>query len=268
MTRLLIAVPSKGRAAAFMQLSGRYLFDCPYDTRVFVEPQDYNAYLSAGVSLQCLIPLDQNNQGLGYAKCAIEQYAKTSGYTVVFKHDDDIDHWSSGVGSNAVNRTRTIDTLCKAIQHIMDAFTKYPLLGAASFNYKVYMHLQHDTPLFSYNQRLQTAYLCRTELFAARADVSTFEDFYTALKIWVNGGFTARYNYAGMQLSGHKLIGQNPGGLQTFDRAAMAERELEIMRLIYPQLPIKQVKERPWRYEPDFARLKREMSSLSNYGQV
>jgi hypothetical protein len=261
-TRLLIAVPSKGRAQTFMQLTGRYVFDLPHDARVFVEPQDYAGYLGAGVPASALIQIDQDNQGLGYAKCAIAQYAVDCGYAVVFKHDDDIDHWSSGAGSNADNRLRTCDTLTCAVTHILDAFIKYPLLGAVSFNYKVYMHLQTDTPLFSYNQRLQTAYLCRTEALAARADISTFEDFYTALKIWVNGGFTARYNYAGMQLSGHKLIGQNTGGLQSFDRAAMAEREIEIMRRFYPALPVKQVKERPWKHEPDFARLKRELAYI------
>lgn len=252
--KLLIAIPSKGRAERILKYTLRYVPELGTDWRVFVEPQDYASYAKF-ISSEHLVQLSDNNRGLGYSKCEIAAYAQ--GYDLVFKMDDDIRFWSKGSGSNSENSLETPQILLKAIKAILSKLKQHPQLKAVSFEYKNLQHL-YNKSIFSPNRRLQTAYICRTKELYPREDVSTFEDFYTTLAIWVNGGYTARYNDAGMYIEGD--VGVMSGGLQSFDRAAMALRELQIMKRLYPGLKVREVKH-AWKYEPDLNAVARELRS-------
>lgn len=253
--RLLIAVPSKGRAELFKKRTWRWLPDLGYDYQVFVEPQELEEYRQ--ITPQA-INLGFNDRGLWYCKQIIQNYAKSHHYDIVFKMDDDIFWWSSGEGKR--NHASTLEALGKAIPACLDIFTRNAQVGAIGFNYAIFMHQKYSDN-WSINQRLQTAYMVRTDSMYVRENVSTFEDYYTGLMIWLNGGYTLRCNLAGIQMSGTKLTGIDGGGLQMFDRGKMAAQEIEIMRQVYPALRVKRVEGKAWQYEPDFTAIKRDIFS-------
>lgn len=251
--KLLIAVPSKGRAALFKKRTFRWLPDVGYDYQVFVEPQELAAYQAI---TSRVVNIGANDRGLWYCKQCIQKYATEQGYEVVFKMDDDIFWWSSGTGRR--NHESTMKALRTAIPACMNVFEKNTQVGAIGFNYAIFMHQQYSDN-WSINQRLQTAYMVRTDSMYVKENVSTFEDYYTGLMIWLNGGHTLRCNLAGIQMSGTKLTGIDGGGLQMFDRSKMALQEIELMRQVYPALRIKRVKDKAWQYEPDFTAIKRDI---------
>lgn len=252
--KLLIAVPSKGRAALFQKRTFRWLPDLGYDYQVFVEPQELEAYR---LITSQVINVGANDRGLWYCKQSIQQYAQEHGYDVVFKMDDDINSWSTGYGLR--NHDSTMEALGKTIPICMDKFERNSQVGAIGFNYAIFMH-PNGSEKWSINQRLQTAYMVRTDSMYVKEDVSTFEDYYTCLMIWLNGGYTLRCNLAGIQVSG---VGKEKGGLQMFDRAKLAEKELEIMRQIYSALRVKRVKNKTWTHEPDFTAIKRDIFGMT-----
>jgi TET-associated glycosyltransferase-like protein len=251
--KLLIAIPSKGRAALFQNTAFRWLPALGYDYKIFVEPQDYVAYQDVTPEL---VQLEANDRGLAYAKQTITSYAAQQGYDLIFKMDDDIHWWSTGYGK--MDYESTLAALGMAIPQCMDYFARQPQIQAVGFNYAVFMHAK-GSPVWSLNQRLQTAYIVRTQSVYPHPAISTFEDYFTTLMIWLNGGCTLRCNLAGMNMGGGGLIAQNSGGLQSFDRSALAIREIERMRAIYPGLKVKRVKDKPWIHEPDFAAIKRDL---------
>jgi hypothetical protein len=55
------------------------------DYRIFVEPQDKDAY-----NFKNVIVLEQNDQGLGYSTRFAKKYAEEKGYGLVFRIDDDV----------------------------------------------------------------------------------------------------------------------------------------------------------------------------------
>lgn len=255
--RMLIAIPSKARAQTIAKKTMAYVPHLGIDYRVFVEPQDYDSY-AVTVGEHALTRLDANDCGLGYAKVAMHDYAVMHGYEAIFKLDDDIEFWSPGHGTAQSNRATTSDTLRRTLAQISDLLMRKLLVQAVGFTYKTFMH-PNSVMAWSMNGKLQTAYVCRTESFASHPNISTFEDFYTTLSIWVNGGVTMRYARAGMALSGGKYIGLNTGGLQCFDRKLLAEAEIGYFRALFPPLKIKRV-DRPWGIEPDMAAARRELN--------
>lgn len=237
----------------FQRRTFSWLPDLGYDYQVFVEPQEFETYRKITPQV---IKLERNDGGLWVAKQAIENHAKSHNYDVVFKMDDDIHAWSTGAGKK--DYASTIAAFAKALPLCMETFERNKQVGAIGFNYAIYMHPQ-SSDNWSINQRLQTAYMVRTDSMYAKKDVSTFEDFFTCLMIWLNGGHTLRCNLMGIQVSGGKLTAADKGGLQLFDRKKLAEQEIEIMRRIYPALKVKRVTEKPWKYEPDFTAIKRDI---------
>lgn len=255
---LLIAIPSKGRVDRVLKASMSYSTRLGHECKVFVEPQDASAYIEAFAELglqERLVVLRANDQGLGYVHVAIKEYAQAHGFSHVFRLDDDIPYWSPGFGSAQENISSTPIVLAQALDDCLDLMARQPLLKAVGFNYKTFMHLAADTPMFSMNTRLQGCFVIDAASMYGNPRVSMWEDFYATLGIWVNGGFTARHLHAGLHWT---QIGKEAGGLQTFDRVKMAEESLAIMRKMYPPLKLRRV-DQPWGWEPDMAAVSRTL---------
>ncbi|MDX2140296.1 MAG: hypothetical protein SF123_19575 [Chloroflexota bacterium] len=258
---VLIAVPSKGRAARIATRSMRYLPDTGLDVRVFVEPQDADAY-RAVCDPQIIVTLDDNDRGLGYVKCAIKAYAIAHDYRYIVKHDDDLQAWSDGVSAQAENKRDSAQILRRAIDASVALMDSTARVDGVSFNYRAFMHVA-DKDEWSFGQRLQTVYIVRRDSFYADTRVSVFEDLHNTLMIWLSGKHTARYNFAGMYMSGTKFAGIGSGGLQSnvFDRAAMAQDELMLMQRVYPALKFKR-SARHWGLEPDLKAARRDIFGM------
>lgn len=238
--KILFAVPSKNRVNVLQKFTWQWLKDFP-DARIFVEPQDFVAY-SAAMPEAKIVRINQNNQGLAYVKYMIADHADFHGYDFIFKLDDDIRGWTDW-------RKRTdVAGSVKVFQQILDDAREIfanSQIKAVTFPYSFQMYKKEKWSLTS---RIQTAYIARTNNFGPRHGINVFEDFCTGLKIRVNGGIIAKYGLAGIDLG--VPVGKGEGGLQMFDRDAMAKKEIELLRKIYPSLKIKTVTGKRWTVEP------------------
>lgn len=242
--KVLCAVPSKGRAVLFSKKTQWWLSKTNADWRVFVEPQDAEMY-SSFVPQERLVVMERNNPGgLWYAKQQIRNYAEQRGYDLVFKFDDDCDSLTTRGGKSTETSVRLYH---QAIKDAVDAFEKYPLLGAVCYPYRNEMYqLKKWTGL---NARLQSCYLLRTQLLQGDPPFSTFEDFANFVYIRVNGFYTLRYGLMGLSLL---PVGKTDAGANSYDRGKQAWADIEAMRKIYPALRVKRVEGKPWPIEPDF----------------
>lgn len=251
--KILIAVPSKNRVQGLKKNTLSWLKHSKYDWKVFVEPQDETSYAEV-VDKNKTVVLDQNDQGLGYAKKAIKAYAEDNNYDLIFKVDDDITAWRN-IANRGKKGSKTrhpttkeeyAEIFDKIISDSLEIFNRYPEMGGVSLPYgnqmlavKKWTHL---------NARLQTAYITRTELFIPETGgrYHVFEDFATYMWIRKKGFKTLRYGLTGIDC---EQVGSNAGGHQDFDRLAEAKREAEELRKIYPALQFKEV-DKPWEIEP------------------
>ncbi len=256
--KLLIAVPSKGRYKLITKRTLRYAADLGHDCKVFVEPGEYEHYAEV-LDSTLLVSIGANDRGQGFAKVFIHDYAAAHGYDAVFKLDDDIELWSPGEGIQSNNRLNTAsllhDTLGKCIKKM-----QHPLVKAIGFPYKMQMFIQSNA-VWKVHQTLRTAYVVKLDSMAAREDISTFEDFYTTLSIWVNGGTTLRYGRAGMHTGGGAYVGVTPGGMQCFDRKQLAEYELKVFKKLFPPLKINRCSH-AWGYEPDLMDARKQLFGI------
>lgn len=238
----LIAVPTKSRSEEFSKNTYRWLQYCYTDYAVFVEPQDYEKYRYVGE--EHLIQLPDNNRGLGYAKGYIKDFALHNGYTAVFKVDDDISGWVDLKRKS--RRGKPAAEYFEFILGFLENKLRVDMIGAIGFPYRNEMWEVKDWT--SVNSRLQTCYLIRTELMFADERISTFEDFATFTHLRLNNYITVRCGVLGMDLL---PVAKTKGGLQDFNRAEQAEREILLLREMYPALKVRKVVGKPWQYEPD-----------------
>ena len=241
--KVLVAVPSKGRANELQKDTLSWLKKTSQDYKVFVEPQDYGAYRE-GMEGSDLIQLNDNNKGLGYAKKAIYEYAKANGYEAVFKVDDDVIGWYGRDRKSA--RENSYKVFEEAINAGTQTFEKYADVVAISYPYSFQMF--EAKKWTGVNQRTQTCYLVRTDFIYPDPRISTLEDFATFIYIRVNNKITLRYGFAGIEC---RDIGSNSGGHQSFNRDTQVRQEIEYLRDLYPALKIKKVEGKAWQYEPD-----------------
>lgn len=242
--KVLLAIPSKARAATLEKYALQWLRLLPEDIHwvVFVEPQDYEAY-RAVAGVRDLYKLERDNQGLGYVKEVIKDYAQRHDYGLVFKLDDDIRCFTNF--RRKTSAAETASMLSSLIPLFASMFAKHESLGAVAFPYSFEMYEEKQ---WAPTKRLQTAYLLRTKLMHADRRISTFEDFTAGLHILVKGYKIMRYGLLGIDCG--VKVGGGTGGLQAFDRKEMALKELDLMREIYPPLTFRSV-DKPWGVEPD-----------------
>ncbi len=249
--KLLIAVPSKGRADKIIKHTMRWLPRTGFEVRVFVEPQELEKYkerLEHGnydnrvhFPTEHVIDIGENDKGLGFVKSFIKQYALDNGYELVFKMDDDTLRFK-GRGKNKVDDEMVMD-FAGMVGQCRKTMSEYPDVGAIGFPYR--NELFEPKRWSSINARLQSCYIIRTELL--QGGFSAFEDFAQYMHIRSLNKNTLRYGLLGIDSA---PVGVNKGGCQDFDREAQAKDELERMREIYPALQIKKVQGKSWSFEP------------------
>lgn len=241
--KIVSVIPSKGRPD---RLSGSTLsWHCllKHDYFVFVEPQEYEAYLAV-VPADNLVQIPKKDQGLGYVKHYIQGWLKDKNYDLVFKLDDDIKAFAGRGGRK--DPQGTAELVQTAIDDAIEAFDKYPDLGGVSFPYR--NELWEVKKWVAVNARLQTSYIVRKDYFVGSPRVSTFEDFYNYIYLRASNKLILRYGLIGIDTN----VGTTEGGLQTdgFDRRAMAEAEVPVLRELYPALEFKRVEGKAWHIEP------------------
>lgn len=249
--KLLVAIPSKGRADTIFKRTLRWVPRTGFEVRIFVEPQELEAYREAArdgnyqhyltVTDNQFISIRKNDQGLGYAKGFIKRWAIKNGYDLVFKLDDDVLRFT-GRGKNKDDGDMIID-FSAMVGRCRWAFGRYPDVGAIGFPYR--NELFEPKEWTHINRRLQSCYIIRTELI--QDGFSTFEDFAQYIYIRSLNKVTLRYGLMGIDAAD---VGKNRGGCQLFDREAQLDEEVPKLRKIYPALEFKRVQGKAWGFEP------------------
>lgn len=250
--KLLIAVPSKGRADSIIKRTMRWLPRVGFDVRVFVEPQEFDKYkerLEHGNydnrvyfdTEKHLIDIGENDKGLSFVKGYIKQYALENGYDLVFKMDDDVLRFNAR-GKNKPDDEMVMD-FAGMVGICRKTMGEYPDVGAIGFGYR--NELFNPKRWVSMNSRLQTCYIIRTELL--QNGFNTTEDFAQYLYIRSLNKVTLRYGMLGIDCAD---VGKNKGGLQMFDRSKQFDEEVDKLKEIYPALQFKKVEGKDWQYEP------------------
>ena len=256
--KLLIAVPSKGRAKEFEKDTYSWLQYTRFDWNVFIEPGEYDDYIKVVRHPKFLVTIPENNRGLGYCKTQIKKYAEERGYDLVFKVDDDVLSWrdpmNRGLGHNAPKTTK--EYKCKylfdvLIKDSLKLFKAYPECGGVSIMYGQDMKTFSGETWIGINNRLQTNYIVLIKLLAPPGSSLNivFEDFNTYLNLRKRGYYTVRYGLTGADV---RPVGINEGGWQSFDRGKLAERAKDFLSKIYKGLVWKRVEGKKWQWEPDF----------------
>lgn len=226
--RCLVIIPSKGRPSNVARYVLPFMARLKMEYKIFVEPQEADLYPFPGVEV-----IPENNLGLGYATSYAKEYAEARGYDLVFKVDDDV----KGIGSVENDMAR-----------ILSAFD-IDKVGAVVFPYSFEFYAKTEALFSRVNKRIQTCYLIRTQLFRPSKDVSTFEDFYQFLLLRQSGYDTL---FCSRHMINCAAVGSGKGGLQGFDREAMARKEINIFRSIDPTIEVVAKPGKPWKHEPKF----------------
>lgn len=227
--KCLVCIPSKGRPGNIAKYTIPFMQRLQLDYKIFVEPQDYISY-----SKYCnVIQHDTNNIGLGGALVSCKNYAKQNGYDVIFKIDDDVH--SVGEIEN------DLDKIAKAMS--------IPQVAAISFPYDFEFYAKTSKMFTRENKRIQTAYFIKTDKYRPSADVSTFEDFFQFMQIILNGEKTL---FCSKHLIKCAPVGGGKGGLQMFDRAELALKEIQIFKALDSTIEVISKLDKPWKHEPKF----------------
>jgi len=236
--RCLAFIPSKGRPDNIAKNVEPFMQRLGIDYRIFVEPQDKDAY-----NFKNVIVLEQNDQGLGYSTEFAKNYAEEKGYGLVFRIDDDV----KGIGQ-----------IENDMHKIIKSFD-IPKVGAVVFPYDFEWYAKSEKLFSKKNKRCQTCYIIRTNLFRPERSISTFDDFYQYLLLRKDGYDTL---FCSKHLIECDPVGKGKGGLQAFDRSKMALREINIFKSIDPTIDVVSKPEKPWKFEPKFTDRKYKSSKL------
>lgn len=193
----------------------RWVVRAGFEVKVFVEPQEIEEYREGArnanhenyldITDQHFVDIGKNDQGLGYAKQFIKDYATEHGFDLVFKMDDDIKRWRWR-GKNLPD-DQMLYKFCEMVGICRITIGKYKDVAAIGFPY--------GNELFgkpkeweAINARLQSCYLIRTEYL--QGGYSTFEDFAQYIYIRSQNKVTLRYGLGGMDSI---RVGSNRGGV-------------------------------------------------------
>ena len=227
--RVLVIIPSKGRADVFKNYGKKFVDSLGLDSIVVLEKEDYDLYEHPNKLM-----LKKSNAGIGYSLFHGKQYAKENKYDLIFKIDDDV----SSIGN-----------IREDLKIIISYFKKYPKLGAVCFPYDFEFYNKSDKLFTHINKRIQTCYLIRVDSFRPMEGVNTFEDFSQFFHIVNNNEFTL---FCAKHAIKCKPVGSGSGGCQAFDRKKQAEKEIEYFKSIDPTIKVIIKENKPWYYEPKF----------------
>ena len=247
MKRVLLAIPSKGRAADIPRFLGRWLKRSQlFDTVVFVEPVEIKAYQEVCRNFASIVHIGDHDRGLGFSKTRIRSVAEAMEYEFIVKMDDDINGLCGATRRLEVANSMAI--LDKAITDCIDMFDENPVVKGIVFLYCNQMFEMEKW--VGGNRRFNTMYMTRTEDFHADEKISFYEDFVAGIDIINRGGKTLTCGLMDGNM-GYK------GGLvravnNSIDLGPRDEEEMARIRKIYPWLNVKRVEGKPWRYEAEF----------------
>lgn len=214
--KLLVAVPSKGRPDAIYKNTLRWVVRTGFDVRIFVEPQELEAYREAArlanyeyrldIFDEQFVDIGATDKGLGFVKQFIHDYAIEHKYDLVFKMDDDVKRFK-GRGKSKPDDLMVLD-FAEMVGECRLAFGKYPDVAAIGFPYDNELFEGKYKTWRSVNERLQSCYIIRSEYINGGYD--TFEDFAQFIYIRQQGKITLRYGALGIDCAD---VGKNGGGV-------------------------------------------------------
>lgn len=262
MSRILIAVPSKGRADMFSEKTLSWLKYTKYDFKVFLEPEEIEQYSKTGLKSSQIVSITNSNKGLGYVLKFIKEYANSNKYEYVFKLDDDIQNFRNAGGGykgKITQKERCLNIFDKMIESSISLMDHVPDVGGISIMYGggKYKTAEIETWM-AVNKRLQTSYITRTKLICPDwiDQIGVFTDFATFINLIKLGYTTVEYGLTGMDFgSTDNSVGKNEGGIQLFDRRDLAFKSKEFLSKKFPRLAWKIVKKQ-WSIEPDLRKTK------------
>lgn len=265
--KLLIAVMSKGRSDTIGKHTLSWLKYSKHEYKVFVEPQDYEAY-SKVVDVTNLVEIPKNDMGAWYAKKMMREYAELVGFDLIFKIDDDVQNWrdpnNRGLGHSApkVSKKERCERLFDPIiVNSLKAFKTIDGLGGIALKYGNEMRDYNPDVVFDYlNSRFQSCYITRTENFVyLEGDKNGFEDFHNYLHVlWTKGQSTLRYQLTGFD---PVPVGTNEGGYQSFDRREANNISQKLMNDEFGDKMSWKDVDKTWDVEPDFRKMKKHIDS-------
>lgn len=245
--KLLIAIPSKNRIETLKKYTWAWARDLNHTKKIFVEPQDLNKYLEICFR-DDIVVLDKDNQGLGYAKQFIQNYAKKNGYNLVFKLDDDLRGMTEF--RTRISLPKVVEKVDRFLDFCEENFQKSENLGAIALPYSFQMF---EERVWLPAKKVQSSYVVRTDLLCTPYNFSVFEDFAVGINCLVNNYKLFKYGLMGQDLG--VKVGGGTGGHQDFDREKLALEDAELLRKLYPPITFKKV-DKPWKIEPDMRSVK------------
>jgi len=207
MTTRPILVCSKGRPENCPTIRRLIGYGDVIEWRIILEPQDINSYVSAGVPPQKIIPLPENNKGIGYARGrALEQARKIySGW--VWMLDDDVSNWYKVVGKKCFSGQDMLETLSAAEKH----FLSDPSAAQAALEYnQIAWAARKPYIRGSYCDVVVAFHLERTRCVSHRESLPLKEDRDYTMQILAAGYTTIRVTEYAFSCPS---MGSNKGGL-------------------------------------------------------
>jgi len=261
--RILLAVPSKNRFREnqIQKDTMKWIIYTEYDWMIFVEHKEVKEYRKFTKNV---VDIGENKWGLGYSKLKIQEYAIENGYDIIFSIDDDLSSIACPRDSSMNFSKRKVSIQERVeikwdwmIRESLDAFKMFPNLGAvAVFEGGGKFKVKDLDIWMGVNKRLETCYMCRTELYCSPRclEIPVFQDFSTYIFVRVSGYFTLLSGITGWHIS--HPVGQGDGGLQSFNRKELALRAKKVLSEMYPTLKWRDRPTKLWAIEPDFRRTK------------
>lgn len=242
----IILIPSKNRSFQLECETGQWLFNAGFPYKIIVEPQNLEEY-SKKFGADNMLPLKENDKGMEYAQFHGKQFALENGYDFIFKIDDDIHGWATIFKGDTKNNTERFQLLMQEIQKPME----HPSCAGISFGYR--QEFWHDKQWLGVNQRFQTCYVVRTNLYRPLEQgysMGMWEDMINFLRVIEDGHKVLRY---GRYLMDTEVESGMPGGLTDYYKKRTPEQYasvIENLRKEFPWLPFRQKDD--GRIEPDF----------------
>lgn len=242
--KTLIYIPTKNRVEILKKNTFPWVLLVKHaDVCFTIEPQDMDQY--SFLPPENVLPLEENDQGLGYANEVVKRFAGEKGYEYIFKIDDDVKGFTQWrkVLATSEEIAEHVDAV---IEEAENSFKEHENLKAITFPYSFQLFEEKDWEL---TKRVQTAYIVRTGDYYATKDLSVFEDFAVGISILVKGGKIALNTRVGIDLG--VPVGGGTGGHQSFDRYKRSVEDAFKLRKLYPPLRFKKVDKKGWAIEPD-----------------
>lgn len=215
-----ILIATKGRAGKSATVAALLSDGLPFS--LFVEPQDAAAYQEAYPGVSLLI-LEQDSQGIGYARQAVLEHARETGLPWYWMLDDDITAFYQVVKGRNVKVGARV-----ALAGAQGLFAEFVDVAQAGLEYQQFAWAARRPVVFnSYCDVAVCIHTERTRMIRYRSEVDMKEDRDFTLQVRSMGYRTARvccYAFAAPK------NGSNAGGL--FEAYASDGREANASRVM------------------------------------